>query len=537
MIASVLAHCLSSRKSDEVVQTWFCSKLRSDCLMNRHVLPGEPSVRMKELAVLGSVSVVGLLLRLPCLGASFYGDEGFSLLRDSNTWLTPTDDRFRPVFFTLLFLWKHLGFHGEVGLRSLPLIFGVLQIPVGYALGRRLAGRRFAMVLALLLCVDPILVEFSQELRMYSLVTLVAVLQAWAFVVATARTGEGRPALGPWLGFVLAGIIGVYTHLHYWFLLVGFGLAILRRRGTALRPGVAAMAAIAAAYLPDVPNVIRFAHEGGEQAHLMATDLPSALPKVVVAFLVGFNYPQLPDLGLERAIRPSLLGDNMGLAILAGVPVLVIGVKLARMCASRKPGPAVWLGIELFAVPVAVSFASAAMTGRNFVHPKYMVFSAPFLAAAVAAGFLALGRRTYLVVGVMGAAALLVAYVHFLEPDRYGRREDWRGAAMHLRGAMRADSELWLLGREPAAPCTGRAPTTLWEYYAPDLCSRTLYVMPPAPGAGRGDLFYLWSEVARNFEDPHDTVLAAARAAFAGEERLQLEPRLVLYHWRAAATP
>jgi hypothetical protein len=505
--------------------------------MNGHVMLGKPSVLAKEVAGVAAVSVVALLLRLPGLGASFYGDEGFSLLRDSNAWLTPTDDRFRPLYFTLLFLWKQLGFHDEVGLRSLSLLFGVLQIPVGYALGRRLAGRRFAVALALLLCADPILVEFSQELRMYSLVTLVALLQAWAFVVATARTAEGRPALGPWLGFVLAGILGVYTHLHYWFLLVGFGLAILRRRAIALRPGLAAMAAIAAAYLPDVPNVIRFGHEGGEQAHLMATDLPSALPKLLVAFLVGFNYPQLPDLGIERAIRPSVLGPNLGLAILAGIPVLVIGVKLARMCATRKPGPAVWLGIELFAVPVAVSFAAAAVTGRNFVHPKYMVFTAPFLAAAVAAGFLALGRNAYRVAGAMGAATLLVAYVHFLQPNRYGRREDWRGAAEHLRQSMSADSELWLLGRGPATPCTGRAATTLWEYYAPDLCSRTRYVVPPASGAGRGDLFYVWSEIARNFEDPQDAVLAAARVAFAGEERLQLEPRLVLYHWRAAATP
>ena len=350
--------------------------------------------------------MVALLLRLPGLGASFYGDEGFSLLRDSNAWLTPTDDRFRPVYFTLLYLWKQLGFHGEVGLRSLSLLFGVLQVPVGYALGRRLAGKRFAVALALLLCVDPILVEFSQELRMYSLVALVALLQAWAFVVATAREAEGRPALGPWLGFVLAGIVGVYTHLHYWFLLVGFGVAILRRRGIALRPGVAAMAAIATAYLPDVPNVIRFGREGGEQAHLMATDLPSALPKLVVAYLVGFNYPQLPDMGLDRAIRPSVLGPNLGLAVLAGVPVLVIGVKLVRMYASRKPGSALWLGIELFAVPVAVSFATAAVTGRNFVHPKYMIFSAPFLVVTLSAGFLALGRRAYQVVGAMGAATL-----------------------------------------------------------------------------------------------------------------------------------
>ena len=59
--------------------------------------------------------------------------------------------------------------------------------------------------------------------------------------------------------------------------------------------------------------------------------------------------------------------------------------------------------------------------------------------------------------------------------------------------------------------------------------------MPPAQRADSGDLFYLWWEVARNFDDPQDAVLASARAAFSGEERLPLEPRLVLWHWRRPA--
>src|SRR5260370_40157666 len=94
----------------------------------------------REMPLLGGLTLLALCVRLPGLSASFYGDEGFSVLRDSSSLLTPTEDRFRPVFFSLLYLWKKLGCHGEAGLRALPLLFGVLQIPVAFRLGALLGG-------------------------------------------------------------------------------------------------------------------------------------------------------------------------------------------------------------------------------------------------------------------------------------------------------------------------------------------------------------------------------------------------------------
>ncbi len=62
----------------------------------------------------------------------------------------------------LLYLWKQLGFHGEVGLRLLPVIFGVLQVPVAFELGILLGGVEAGVVFGGLVAVNPLLVEFSQ---------------------------------------------------------------------------------------------------------------------------------------------------------------------------------------------------------------------------------------------------------------------------------------------------------------------------------------------------------------------------------------
>ncbi|HEX3850735.1 MAG TPA: glycosyltransferase family 39 protein, partial [Polyangiaceae bacterium] len=254
-------------------------------------MPPDTKERNKNALLLLALIALALAARLPGIAASFYGDEGFSLLRDSKQLLTPTEDRFRPLYFSLLYLWRTLGFHGEFALRSLSLLFGVLQIPVGYKLAERLGGARAGLVFALLLALDPMLIEFSQELRMYSLVPLVALLQAWAFVEVVARHAEGRPVLGAWVGFVLAGVVGVYTHFHYWFLIAGFAFAMLRRRrDLPLKQGIIALAATVLLYLPNLPNLMRFQREAGGAPHLLATDLPSALPKLLVACSVGFNY-------------------------------------------------------------------------------------------------------------------------------------------------------------------------------------------------------------------------------------------------------
>lgn len=502
-----------------------------------------------ETLLLFGLVVLALGVRLPEIGASFYGDEGFSLLRDSNDWLTPTEDRFRPLYFSLLHGWRALGFHGEVGLRSLSLLFGVLQIPVSYKLGRRLGGASAGLVFALLLALDPVLIEFSQELRMYSLVPLIALLQAWAFVEVVARTSEQKPVLAVWLGFVLAGVAGIYTHFHYWFLLAGFGFAMLRRRRELeLKQGVVALASIIVLYLPDLPNLFRFQREAGGAPHLLATDIPSALPKLVAAFSVGFNYFSLPDLGLDRAIRVSSLAPNIALAVLLAVPALIVGWQLVRLCARREPGAVLWLAIELFLVPVLVSFVSVVLTGRNFIHPKYMVFSAPFFPLLLAAGYLAIPRRfVKVVLAVASGCVFAIALAHFNQPEKYGRREDWRGAAAYLRTALGDQSTLLRLGNassvdDAAVPGT---PRSLWEYYAGDLFGRTRTVRLPRSNAsaaevkpvierltfGKQDVYYLWSEIGRNFDDPNDVVLAAARGVLQGEQRRQFNPRFILYHW------
>jgi hypothetical protein len=508
-------------------------------------------LRQQRWWLIGLV-IVGLLVRLPQLGASFYGDEAFSLFRDSEQLLTPTEDRFRFVFFSLLYVWKQLGFHGEVGLRLLPLLFGVLQIPVAFRLGALLSGPAGARALGVLIALNPLLIEFSQELRMYSLVPLLALLQALSLATLESRAAERRSLLPAWIGFVVAGTVGVYTHFHYWFLNAAFGLALLRRyRALPLRGSIAALLALGLLYLPNVPNLLRFQAEAASQPHLVATDLTGALPKLVAAFALGFNYFALPPMGIERTIGASILAANAALAVIALVPLLPIGWALLKRHLKRDFDPALWMAHELFTVPVLISLLAMVVMGRNFIHPKYMVFSAPFLQLFLLSGWLAL-RVVWLRWATLasGAAVFAIALWHFNRPQEYGRREDMRGLADTLRRQLGPAGVVLWLGYPGAPELMTRSPKpqSVWEYYGADLLPHVRVVGLPHPEAtpaelapvlarhtqGKREAYFVWSEIARNVYDPGDRVLTALRQQFGEEHRIQLNPRLVLYRYNAA---
>jgi hypothetical protein len=508
-----------------------------------------PRAKSAETLVLVVLVVLAVCLRLPGLSASFYGDEAYSVLRDSNQLLTPTEDSFRPVFFSCLYLWKQLGFHGEAGLRTLPLLFGVLQIPVAFRLGLLLSGLELATVFGTLIAVNPMMIEFSQELRMYSLVPLIALLQAWAFALVLSRAAASRPTLLPWAAFVVAGTVGIYTHFHYWLLILGFSVAIWRRRKQVpVLHGLLALAAIGLLYLPDVPNLLRFQREAADAPHLRATDLPSALPKLVAAICVGFNYFRLPHMGIERAVRSSLILANPGLSALVAIPAVIVGWQLVRLHKQGRMSSMLWLPHELFTVPSLISFVAVLIGGRDFVHPKYMVFSAPFLLLLLAIGYLGTSNRLERMIA--GAASLMVfaiSIIHFNQPEQYGRREDWRGVAAYLRSTIDDESTLLWLGdsKSPERMVVNNRPETLWEYYGADLVSRVHLIQMPRPDAtpeelapilarlvsGTRRVYYVWAEIAANVRDPRNAVITTARDALVEERRLQFNPRVVLYEW------
>jgi uncharacterized membrane protein len=469
-------------------------------------------------------------VRLPLIGYSFYGDEQFSVLRDSTNFITNSEDRFRPLFFSLLYLWRRIGFEGEIGLRLLPLLFGVAQIPVAWFVGRRLGGVRLARVLSILVAASPMLIEFSQELRMYSMVALLALLQALTYL----RLME-RATLGRWLMFVLIAVLGVYAHLHYWIFLAGFAAAFLvERRSLPLWQGWGALAATVALYLPNVPNVQHFA---AVRAGEYTVHLPSALPKLMAAFTVGFNYVDFVGDAPGRPVAFADLSRNLPVLLLAAIPALIIFWFLVRLH-RRKPLPrSLVIGHTLSAIPVLLALLASAVTRQYWVQPKYVIFSAPFVLLLIADAYCDMSsvilRR---VTAALGTAVLVIALLHFWSPQEYGRRENWREASQLLKSRLKPNSALVLVSGSYG----------MLTYYWPEVRDQWQIInVPdiPRPSAdyvndlrrrlsGKQEVFYLWNNVFKNESDPGNVLMHSLDLVGTRIGTVQLNPRFKLFQWK-----
>ena len=246
-----------------------------------------------RFALLG-ITLLALALRLWHLSGQSLGyDEGYSvaLARQSLSAIAAQTaaDIQPPLYYDLLHFWMQLFGTSEAAVRSLSLLFGVLTVPLLYALGRRLFGPATGLGAALLGAVSPFWIWYAQEARNYTLVTFLGALSSYLLLSLTCGVGEGRGGgipcwrgrvgVGVWLAFVLTNIAAVYTH-YYAFFLVAFQAifflliwATLRlpplsatgegwgggspmpekgegRGGGSLLTGLAAFAAIGLAYLP-----------------------------------------------------------------------------------------------------------------------------------------------------------------------------------------------------------------------------------------------------------------------------------------------
>ena len=171
--------------------------------------------------------LVGVLLLAAALrweritAQSLWNDEGNSArLSERSLELIiagTASDIHPPLYYLLLRGWRELVGDSEFGLRSLSALSDLLTVALAAATGRWLWPRRRAVALlaAALLALNPALVYYAQEARMYALLALLVWLSSWLLLQWWSRTSRGRPAAGWALGYVLAVTAGLYTHYFF----------------------------------------------------------------------------------------------------------------------------------------------------------------------------------------------------------------------------------------------------------------------------------------------------------------------------------
>jgi mannosyltransferase len=169
--------------------------------------------------------LIGLIIFVIILSLAVFSHQSLRLDEAQSLWQTshtPTkilnilaQDVHVPLYHMILHFWQlFLGSTVLTG-RVLSLIFFVLSLPAMYILGKRMFGPTVAIFATTLFAVSPFMNWYGNEIRMYSLLTLLTILSQYFFHGIYRKHDSDS-----WVGYFLVALFGIFTHYFFWFVLL-----------------------------------------------------------------------------------------------------------------------------------------------------------------------------------------------------------------------------------------------------------------------------------------------------------------------------
>ncbi|HEV7529869.1 MAG TPA: glycosyltransferase family 39 protein [Solirubrobacteraceae bacterium] len=330
---------------------------------------------------LAALIVLAAALRLATLGEqSFWYDEAYTPVHVLHSGLGATlravvhHENTPPLWYLIAWADVRLLGDGALALRLPSALAGILTVPVIWAIGHQLAGRRTALIAAAIVAVNPLFVWYSQEARAYGLFVLTCALAMLCFVRALDEPTPRRMA-----AFALAGALALLTHYFAVFLLAAMALWLLR--DTAQRR--AAFAAVPALIVVGLALLPLISAQGGHGTQWIGRwALSSRLQAIPQYFLTGYSAAPLGH-GVELLVAlPILAGAALGVWRLSAPPPrdapgeagaaarpYGVGAAVASMDALRR-GALISLWIVACGVLLPIALA---VFGADYLAPRNLV--------------------------------------------------------------------------------------------------------------------------------------------------------------------
>lgn len=338
-----------------------------------------------------AVFALGLLLRLVNLNQSLWLDEAITVLAVKNNSLVELITKFSPgdfhppLYYLLLKSWSNIFGYSEIALRIPSVIFGVAAIWFVYLIGQKLFSKRTGLIAALFLAVNPLVVYYAQEARMYSLAMMLVAGSIW-FLLSKR-----------WFWFVVFAAASIYTDYLPWLMFPVYFI-VLKDKKILLSPVVL--------FFPWIPSFFTQLQTG--------LALSAAIPAWSAA-LGGFSIKALA-LTFVKFIFGRISWDNK---ILYGLLAAVTGGGYLAI-ASRTKNKTLWLWL-LFPLltGLLLSLRISVFTYFRFL---FVLPALPLLLASGAKSRLAIIFIIFISV---------ISLIWFNTNNKFWR-EDWRQASKYM---------------------------------------------------------------------------------------------------------
>ena len=265
--------------------------------------------------------LLSIILRFSDLGSKcFWRDEAFSY----EVCLEQRYDDSTPMlFFNICRPFLNLPFSTEIDGRLLSALFGVLTVWIIFLIARNILPGKYALLVGFLSAVNPVLIQLSQELRAYGMLTFIIALSILSAIriirMAEEEGGLVLKSAFPWLLlFIISGVIGLYTHyimIPFLFcLLLVFAFTLLKGffKPKDLKYLLLSYLIIAISFAPHIGKFLYRVSVHAANANQSIIKLPSA--KVLVKFFWGIDLGYIFKFSWIKT--PSLLADYPLYAVL-----------------------------------------------------------------------------------------------------------------------------------------------------------------------------------------------------------------------------
>lgn len=120
-----------------------------------------------------------------------------------------------PLYYLLLHFWMKITGQSDEGLRILSLTAHLASVLIVYIFAEKKMSKKFASFVAVFTLLNPMLLYYAFEIRMYSFFALLTITSFYFFYFKN------------WTWYTIAAILGLYTHSFFPLILISFAFYFL----------------------------------------------------------------------------------------------------------------------------------------------------------------------------------------------------------------------------------------------------------------------------------------------------------------------
>jgi len=394
----------------------------------------------KNVFILLAIIIIGFLLRFRGLDkpGGFWFDEAYCWYEAKLSFpfgildFLYNKDFHAPLYYFILHFWMKLFGEADLSLRLLSVAFGTLNIPVFYFIGKELKSTRGGLIAAAFTAVNSLLIYYSQEVKFYSLIALLASLSL-LFVLKAVNNPAKKNYI--WLAVVNTAILYTFT-IGFLFIAIEavvFGIYIYKKCPENFRNFAFSYLATAVMFTPYLPV---FFHQ------ISLTSKPYVNPMQVFTF-TNANFLMVIQNCFSPAIN-GLLNVNpryydllltkancFQIIFLIIIPVVIALSGIIKSSVKKnKMSLIVYIGLLFMICEIAATYA-----GKFALLSRYTLIALPCFIAAAGYGLADLKNKklSNFLIGIFIFINLIFLLFSPLSADKITRNPTLNTAAQVLK--------------------------------------------------------------------------------------------------------